>query len=81
MEKYIKVPSGTTVNWKISCEGYEEQSGTQLVENNVTLNIDLIPTIGTVDVTNYEYTLTDDTVTLTKYIGTDTTENMPGVER
>ena len=81
MEKYIEVPRGATVNWKVSCDGYEQQVGVQTVTDNTTLNIELEPLIGIVDVTNYEYTLENDTVTLTKYIGSDTTETMPGIER
>ena len=81
MEKYIKVPKGATVKWKVSCDGYENQEGVQTLMDDITLNIDLELLMGTVDVTNYEYTLENDTVTLTKYIGSDTTETMPGIER
>ncbi len=81
MQKYIRVPTGTTVNWKVSCEGFDTQSGSATLDRNETLEIELIPSIGTLDVTNYEYTLENDTATLTKYIGSNETEVMPSIER
>ena len=81
MEKCIKVPNGATVKWKVSCDGFEMQSGTQTIDKDTRLNIDLLPMVGTVDVSDYEYTLNNDTLTLATYIGTDTSEVIPHIER
>lgn len=45
MEKYIKVPKGATVNWRVYCDGYEEQVGTETINNNLTLNVDLVSSV------------------------------------
>ena len=41
----ISVMEGTVVNWEVSKEGYRTQSGSVIVNDNTTLNIELLPTV------------------------------------
>ena len=77
MEKYIKVPKGTTVKWKVSCDGYEPQSGTVIVNNNTTTEIQLRKYV---DLSDYSYEITNNNeIRLTKYIGSDAIVTIPNV--
>lgn len=77
MEKYIKVPKGTTVNWKVSCDGYETKFGTKVVNNNINETIYLTKYI---DLSDYSYEILDDNVVhLTKYIGSSDNVTIPNV--
>lgn len=77
MEKHIKVPKGTTIKWKVSCDGYEPQSGTVIVNNNTTTEIQLRKYI---DLSDYSYeVLNNNVVHLTKYNGSDTIVTIPNV--
>ena len=77
MEKYIKVPKGTTVKWKVSCDGYEPQSGTVIVNNDITTEIQLRKYI---DLSDYTYEIKDNNIVhLTKYTGSDTIVTIPNV--
>ena len=64
----ITVPDGTVVSYEVSKQDYQTESGSKTVTADETLEIELVQ--GTpIDVSDYEYTLEDKTVTLTKYVG------------
>lgn len=80
MEKYIKVKPGTTVKWKVYCEGYEEQSGQETIETNKTMNITL-QKVYAVDLTDWSYNMDSNKMTtLTAYTGTNTTVVVPNID-
>ena len=74
----ISVPSGTVVNWSVSKTDYSPASGSETVIADKTLNVELQQ--GTeIDVSDYEYTLDNKVVTLTKYVGSNTRVVIPNV--
>lgn len=74
----IAVPSGTVVNWQVSKTDYNTESGSETVIADKTLDVELKD--GTpIDVSDYEYTLNNKVVTLTKYVGSNTRVVVPNV--
>lgn len=80
MEKYIKVKPGTTVKWRVYCDGYAEQSGIETLTSHKTLNIQL-EKVYEVDLTNWAYSMDENSVaTLTAYTGTETSITVPNID-
>lgn len=77
MEKSIVVPNGTTVRWRVYCDGYEEESGIETITGHKRLMVDLELIPVEIDIIDYEFTNKDNIVTLTKYIGSETNVIMP----
>ena len=74
----IAVPSGTVVNWQVSKTDYNTESGSETVIADKTLDVELKD--GTpIDVSDYEYTLNNKVVTLTKYVGSNASVVVPNV--
>ena len=74
----ITVPNGTVVSYEVSKQDYKTESGSKTVTADETLAIELVQ--GTeIDVSDYEYTLDNNIVTLTKYIGSNTIVTLPNV--
>lgn len=70
---------GSTIEWKVSKDGYLTETGTQTLTSDTTLNIELgIPQL---NVTDYNYTNNDGVVVLTKYIGTGGDIDTPEIEK
>ena len=76
---YITVPKGTTVRYTVSKTGYITQTSTLTLNSDQTINIELEAEGREIDVSDYEYTLEDGVVTLTKYVGAGGSVNVPNI--
>ena len=76
---YITVPKGTTVRYTVSKTGYITQTSTLTLNSDQTINIELEAEGREIDVSDYEYTLEDGVVPLTKYVGAGGSVNVPNI--
>lgn len=65
----ITADYGSVIEWKVSKEGYADKTGTLTLEGDTEINVELIEITYGVDVSDYNYTLNNEIVTLTEYIG------------
>ena len=68
----------STIEWKVSKDGYITQTDTLILEQDTTLNINL--QIPGVDTTDYVYTYDGDTLILSKYTGSGTNIETPTIQ-
>ena len=74
----IVVPSGTVVRYTVSKSGYGTETGTLTVTTDQTINV-ILPEPQEIDVSDYEYTLENGILTLTKYVGAGGAVDVPNV--
>ena len=76
--KELDVLRGKTLNWRITKEGYIPSVGSIVILDNSPISIEM-KEANTIDVSDYEYTLDNKIVTLTKYIGDNVNVIVPNV--
>ena len=80
-EQTITVAKGTTVTWSVVNEpDWKPKSGNIPVNAPVSERKELEEKEYKVNIDDYEYTLVDGILTLTKYVGSSTTPKTPGLE-
>lgn len=77
--KTVNMIRGKTLNYRIEKPGYETVEGTKVVIDSTPVEVEMEPTGGIIDVTDYEYTLEGDTVSLDRYIGSNTIVKVPHI--
>ena len=60
---------GKTLNWRITKEDFKTSEGSMVILNDDPIEIRMRPEKAEIDVSDYEYTVNDYVVTLTKYVG------------
>ena len=76
--KELDVLRGKTLNWRITKEGYIPSVGSIVILDNSPIFIEM-KEANTIDVSDYEYTLDNNIVTLTKYVGDSVNVIVPNV--
>ena len=76
--KELNVLRGKTLNWRITKEGYIPSVGSIVILDNSPIFIEM-KEANTIDVSDYEYTLDNNIVTLTKYVGDSVNVIVPNV--
>lgn len=77
--KELDVLRGKTLNWRITKPEYQTIEGSMVIINDDPIEIEMRPEGTEIDVSDYEYTLENKELTLTKYIGTNPTVKIPNV--
>lgn len=76
--KELDVLRGKTLNWRITKEGYIPSVGSIVILDNSPIFIEM-KEANTIDVSDYEYTLDNNILTLTKYVGDSVNVIVPNV--
>ena len=77
--KELDVLRGKTLNWRITKEGYIPSVGSIVILDNSPISIEMKEEGYPIDVSDYEYTLDNKIVTLTKYVGDSVNVIIPNV--
>lgn len=72
--------TGSEVTISVSNEYYDSYNSTITVNEDMIYDITLNPTVGTIDINDYNYTMNDDTLILTDYNGDDGNIVIPKIE-
>ena len=70
---------GKTLNWRITKPEFKTLEGSMVILNNEPIEVEMKPEGTEIDVSDYEYTLDGKVVTLTKYVGSNTSVIVPNV--
>ena len=70
-ENTVTADYGSTIEYKVSKDGYVDSTCTQTLTQDTTINVELLDKSYVVDDTEYQITQSGTTITLEKYIGTN----------